>query len=95
MPEYKVANLKKGMKDVDITVQIDFLGNQSPAGYGDSYIQGYVKDETGEMRMTFWGSDIAKAKKAKKVIVKKGYVTEYKGELQLNADRKVPLEFKK
>ena len=97
--EFKINELKKGMKEVDITVEVDFLGygNTGHRGYGEDYIfqQAMVKDETGEIKMTFWDEDAKKVKEGMKVRIENGYVTEYKGELQLNADREKGVEFLK
>ena len=94
MTEYKIKDLKKGINDVDIVVEIDFVSEGRKGGYGDDpFVPAFVKDETGEIKMTFWGDDVMKAKPGKKVKVTKGYVTEYMGTLQLNARRENPVEF--
>jgi len=91
----KISGLKEGMKNVNIEVTIDFVGEKRmSAGYGaESYCPAFVKDETGEIRMTIFGPDVNKVKKrGTKIKIKKGYVTEYKGELQLNTKRESPIE---
>ncbi len=95
MTEYKIKDLKNGMKEVDIVVEIDFLGEKrTSSGFGaDNFRQAYVKDETGEIKLTFWNEDIQKAKPKKKVKITNGYVTVYNMELQLNASKDNPLEF--
>lgn len=98
MAEYKVKDLKKGINDVDIVVTIDFLAPKDTRTlyHGDEKLaRTYVVDETGEIAMTFWGSDVKKAKKGAKVRVTNGYVTEFKGMLQLNARKDNPVEFLK
>ena len=85
MTEYKIKDLRVGMKDVDITVEIDFLGERRrTSGFdNDNLVPAIVKDETGEIQFTFWNDDIKKAKPGKKVKIEDGYVTEYNGQLQL------------
>ena len=85
MTEYKIKDLKRGMKDIDITVEIDFTGEKkATSGFdNDNLIPAIVKDETGEIQFTFWNDDIKKAKAGKKVKIEGGYVTEYNGQLQL------------
>jgi replication factor A1 len=98
MTEYKVKDLKNGMNNVDITVTIDFIGytNKGNIGYGDSlFIQAYVTDETGEVKMVFWEDDAREVKEKKKVKLTNGYVSEYRGELQLNSGKEGKIQFVK
>ena len=80
-----------------MTVTIDFIGQGNRyAGYGEEkYVPAMVKDETGEIRMTFWGDDCKQAKEGLKVKIKKGYVTEYRGQLQINVGRDGKVTFVK
>ncbi len=89
MVKYKIKDLKEGMKNVDIEVTIDFLGEKrSTSGYNnDSFVAGFVTDETGEIKVTFWNEDVKKAKPGKKFRIEKGYVTAFKGAIQLNASK--------
>lgn len=98
MTEYKIKDLKKGIDDVDITITIDFVAQKDTRTlyYGDErYIRCYVVDDTGEIGMTFWGSQIKKVKEGAKVRITEGYVTEFKGMLQLNTKMENPPEFVK
>lgn len=89
MPQYKVKDLKVGMKDVTVEVTVDFLGEKRATdGFNnDTFIVGFVKDETGEIKMLFWNEDVKKAKPGKKAKIVKGYVTEFKGTLQLHSSK--------
>ncbi len=89
MTQYKVKDLKVGMKDVDVEVTVDFLGEKRTTdGFNnDTFIVGFVKDETGEIKMLFWNEDVKKAKPGKKAKIAKGYVTEFKGTLQLHTSK--------
>lgn len=86
MVKYTIKDLKVGMKNIDIEVTIDFLGEKRSTGgfNNDVFIPGFVKDATGEIKMTFWAGDVKNAKPGKKLKITKGYVTEYKGTMQLN-----------
>ena len=82
------------MENVNITAKIDFIGSTSGKEYGDEpYAIGFLKDETGEIKLTFWGDDIKKAKKGKPVRVIGCDVTEFRGQLQVNPDRRRGIEF--
>ncbi|RLE37603.1 hypothetical protein DRJ17_06215 [Candidatus Woesearchaeota archaeon] len=81
----QVKDLKPGMDKVEIELTVDFVGQIRKGEYGESpNVRTYLRDETGEIAMTFWGDLCRKVKKGMKVKVKNGYVTEYKGDLQLN-----------
>lgn len=95
MTEYKIKDLKRGMKDIDITVEIDFTGEKRRTSGFDSnvLIPAIVKDETGEIQMTFWNDDIKKAKSGVKVKIEGGYITEYNGQLQLRSSKEKKVVF--
>jgi ssDNA-binding replication factor A large subunit len=91
---YKISELKTGMEGVSVTATIDFVGNTMGKEYGEEpFAMGFLKDATGEIKVTFWGEDIKKAKKGKKVKILDGYVSEFKGQIQLNCKRKKGIEF--
>lgn len=77
------------MNKVDIEVTIDFFGEKRTTdGFNnDSFLVSFVKDETGEIKFIFWNEEIKKAKPGKKFRITSGYVTEYKGTLQLHPNK--------
>ncbi len=83
------------MNNVDIEVTIDFVGEKRKTeGFAnDSFLVSFVKDETGEIKFTFWNEDIKKAKPGKKLRITHGYVTEYKGTLQLHQSKEKGIEW--
>jgi len=46
-----------------------------------------IADETGTIKLTLWNDQIGQVKINDKVKVEKGYVTSFKGEIQLNIGR--------
>ncbi len=96
MAQYKLKDLKTGMKNVDVEATVDFLGEKRMTdGFNnDSFVVGFIKDnEGGEIKMIFWNEDVKKAKPGKKLKVKSGYVTEFKGSVLLHADKKKGIEW--
>jgi hypothetical protein len=90
----KIKDLKFGMKDVNLDAVVDFIGESSGKGYGDEpFAPAFLKDETGEIKITFWGADIKKAKTKKKVRIINATITEFRGQLQISPDRKRGIEF--
>lgn len=92
----KINQLKNGMNHVTVEAKIDFVGegNRKGAGYGENiYVPAFLKDETGEIKLMFWNDDARKAKAGKKVRVVDGFVSQFRGELQLNTNKKKGAEF--
>ena len=90
----KIKDLKEGMVDVNVEAEVDFLGETYGKGFGEApYAIGFIKDETGEIKTSFWGDDLKKAKPGAKVRIIKGTVTTYKEQLQINSDRKIGMQF--
>lgn len=90
----KIKDLKVGMEDVHVEATIDFVGDIMGKEYGDEpFALGFLKDDTGEVKITFWGEACKKAKKGMEVRVLQGSVTEFRGQTQLNPHRKRGIEF--
>ena len=90
----KIKDLKEGMEDVNVEATIDFVGETYGKGFGqDPYAIGFLKDGTGEIKITFWGDDIKLAKPKRRVRVLMASVTSFKDQLQLNPHRRRGVEF--
>lgn len=90
----KLKDLEVGMTDINIKATIDFVGDVMGKGYGEApFALGFLKDATGEVKVTFWGDDIKKAKSKKKVMIIKCSVGEYRGQLQIYPNKKLGIEF--
>ena len=85
----KIAQLKKGSRRVDVegtikTIQpvktLELPEPLQPARYTTATLE----DETGAITLTLWNYDIEKASEGARVKIENGYVTAYKGQLQLN-----------
>ena len=84
----KIEDLRVGMDSVNVIGEIDFVGERRGSGYGSTiYVVGFIKDETGEAKTSFWDDDAIKAKPGKKMRIIHGNVTEYMGQLQLNPNK--------
>ena len=82
----KVIDLKPGMKDVDIVVEIDYVPKNS---WGIIF----VKDDTKDIKMILQENELKQVKEGMKIRIKKGYVIKNKGQLQLNPHKDHPIEF--
>jgi hypothetical protein len=90
----KIKDLEIGMEDVNIKAKVDFVGDVMGKGYGEApFALGFLKDDTGEVKITFWGDDIQKAKTKKKVQVLQCSIGEYRGQLQIYPDKRRGIEF--
>ena len=90
----KIKDLEVGMDDVNIEATIDFVGESRGKGYGeDPFAIGFIKDDTGEIKVSFWGDDIKKAKPKKKVRIIQANVSEFRGQMQINPSRRRGIDF--
>ncbi|MBW2971557.1 hypothetical protein KY359_00845 [Candidatus Woesearchaeota archaeon] len=90
----KIKDLKEGMEDVNVEGVIDFIGDVQGKDYGqEPFTIGFIKDSSGEIKLTFWGKDVVKAKEGKRVRVINAAVTSFRDQLQLNPDRRRGIEF--
>ena len=89
-----IKDLEIGMTDVNIEAKVDFVGEAMGKGYGeDPFAIGFLKDDTGEIKISFWGDDIKKAKPKKKVRIIGARISEFRGQKQVNPDRQRGIDF--
>lgn len=90
----KIKDLEVGMEDINIEATIDFVGDVRGKDYGeDPFALGFLKDGTGEVKITFWGDDVQKAKPGKRIRIIKCSIGEYRGQLQVYPNRQLGIEF--
>lgn len=90
MPDVKVKDLKAQMANVDIELEI--VSMAEPRAFQNFKGQGSVcnaagKDETGEVSVTLWNEQTKQVKEGDKIRIEKGYVSEFKGNLQLSTGK--------
>jgi len=88
----KIKDLKNGMKRVEVEAKV--LGKSAPREVTSRYkdetyrvAEATVGDETGQIKLTLWNDQIEQVNENNTVKVENGYVTSFKGEIQLNVGR--------
>jgi len=86
----KIAELKPGMRRVDVEGQIfeidtprDVQTKFGPAQVASATLE----DSTGSVKLTLWNETISKVQPGDHVSISNGYVDSFRGELQLNVGR--------
>jgi replication factor A1 len=91
----KVKDLKPGMENVNVDVRVvESLGVRSintKAGVRTlgEYIVG---DDSGKVKLVIWGSKASSLNTGEAVSIKNAWVTEFRGEVQLNAGKNSVIE---
>jgi ssDNA-binding replication factor A large subunit len=84
----KISDLKIGSTGVDLVADVEEVGEPFPVktkyGYRTTVTKVTLKDETGSIVLTVWGDKFNEINEGDKVEIKSGFVTEFKGVLQLN-----------
>ncbi len=93
----KIADLKKGaMGDEAVEGEIIEISEtrevMNKYGVRMKVASAILKDDSGEVKLTLWNEDIDKFKIGDKVKVSNGWVSEFRGELQLSSGRKGKIE---
>jgi replication factor A1 len=88
----EIKDLRNGMKRV--TVEAKVVEKSDPrevkSRYKDETYQvadAIIADETGSIKLTLWNEQIDQVKVDNKVKIENGYVTSFKGEVQLNVGK--------
>jgi replication factor A1 len=87
-----IKDLRNGMKRV--TVEANVMEKGEPrevrSRYKDETYQvadAIVADESGSIKLTLWNEQIEQVNVGNKVKIENGYVTSFKGEIQLNVGK--------
>jgi replication factor A1 len=83
----KVNELRAGMRRVDLTVKVTDIGETRDVNtkFGPARVAtATVADDSGQTKLSLWNKDIDKVKVGATVDIKNGYISEFRGELQVN-----------
>lgn len=90
--ELNIKELRNGMKRV--TVEANVMEKGEPREVRSRYkdetymvADAIVADETGSIKLTLWNEQIDQVNVGNKVKIENGYVTSFKGEIQLNVGK--------
>jgi replication factor A1 len=88
----KVNELRNGMKRVNVEAKI--MEKEEPRQVTSRFkdetyrvANAVVGDETGTVKLTLWNEQIDQVKVGDAIVVENGYVTSFKGEIQLNVGK--------
>lgn len=87
-----IAELRNGMKRVSVEATVVEKGTprQVMSKFGtETYTvaDSMVSDESGKIKLTLWNEQIAQVKVNDRIRIENGYVTAFKGEVQLNVGK--------
>jgi replication factor A1 len=87
-----IKDLRNGMKRVDVEAQITEKGNprEVMSRFKDetyTVADAVVADETGSIKLTLWNEQIDQVNVNDRIKIENGYVTSFKGEIQLNVGK--------
>jgi len=88
----KINELKLGTNEINLTAKVVSVSEprnvRTKIGYQTRVATATIEDDTGRIPLTLWGKQIDEVGEGDTVEIKNGYVTEFRGELQLNVPRK-------
>ena len=86
----KLSELKPKQGQVEIVGEITEIGETrefSKFGKAGRVATAMIQDSSGKMKLTLWNEQIDQVKVNDKIKVENGYVTAFKGEIQLNVGK--------
>jgi len=87
----KISELKLGINEINLTAKVLDVSEprnvRTKLGYQTRVATATIEDDSGKIPLTLWGRQIDEIGEGDTVEIKKGYVTEFRGELQLNVPR--------
>jgi len=87
-----IKDLRNGMKRVEVEAQVTEKGNprEVMSRYKDetyTVADAVVADETGSIKLTLWNEQIDQVNVNDKIKIENGYITSFRGEIQLNVGK--------
>ncbi len=88
----KIKELQTGMKRVEVEADVVDKGNTRQvqsrmSGETFNVADVVVQDETGNIKLTLWNEQIDQVNVGDRVKIENGYITSFKGEIQLNVGK--------
>jgi len=87
----KISELRPGTKNVNITVKIEEIEParevQSRTGEQLRVANAVASDDSGKVKMSLWNEDIDRVKANDTVTIDNGYVSSFRGEIQLSVGK--------
>ena len=88
----EIRELRDGMKRVTIEGKVTEISDarEVQSRFGDQthkVATAVLSDETGTIKLTLWNEQISQVNVDDKIKVENGYVTSFRGEIQLNVGR--------
>lgn len=88
----KITDLRNNDRRVTVIARVDEIGEprQVNSRYKDetyTVADAMVSDETGSIKLTLWNEQIDQVNVGNTVKIENGYVTSWRGELQLNVGK--------
>jgi replication factor A1 len=88
----KISELRDGMKRISIQATVTEKSDprEVTSRYGDQTLKVatvIIADETGTIKLTLWNEQIDQVNVNNVVKIQNGYVTSFKGEIQLNVGK--------
>ena len=86
----KISEIKAGQGSIEVEVEI--VSIEEPRSFEKfgkqlKVANAVIKDDSGEIKMTFWNQDIDKIQPGMKIKITNGYCSEFKGEKQLTTGK--------
>lgn len=96
MKRLKIKELKIGMTDIKIKAKVVDMSEprqvKTKFGYNTMVATATLEDDSGKILLTLWGNKIKEININDTVEIEGGFISEFKGDLQLNVPRKGTLK---
>jgi len=88
----KIKDLRNGMKQVDVEAKVleKTAAREVMSRYkNETYrvANAMISDDTGQIKLTLWNDQIEQVNENDTVKIQNGYITSFRGEIQLNIGR--------
>lgn len=87
----KISDLKPGTGNASVEAEVVSVDEarevMTKLGRRTRVANATIKDESGEIILTLWGDDIDRVKEGDKISIENGWVSEFKGAVQISSGK--------
>ena len=83
----EIKDLEPNSKVINLTGELNHLGETSSTPNGQKYQEGVISDNTGQVKITFWDDQVGKFMEGDTLSIKSGWCKQFEDELQISTGK--------
>jgi len=83
----KISELEQNTKVINLVAIINKIDDATETPNGIKFQEGILEDDSGQVKITFWGDQVNKFKEGDKIILNTGWCKSFEDDLQVSSGK--------